>query len=309
MTVREAGSSLTSSMTDLERLFRRLVDNLIAIDPARLHRPLALGDLLGSVMPYRTNRRSLQIDTVEDFEMLVLRLAAGEGGFVRLASDDVAQVFRDQLESPNPDLEVLREHARAELFLGTEPLAHALGPGPEEAYAPPEEEFDFPAVIPIETARTPVPAPAKGTPPSRRAATEPPSGARESFRAEPPSHRAATEPPSGARERDPGAREPLRAEPSSRPLFTAEPATPPPPPPPMMPPPPRMTAEPEPRSRRRDSGVRCSYCGGHLPAGRTVNFCPHCGQNQSLTRCPECQSELELGWKHCISCGHPIGEG
>lgn len=274
-------------MNDLERLFRRLVDNLIAIDPARLHRPLALGDLLGSVMPYRTNRRSLQIDTVEDYEMLVLRLAAGEGGFVRLASDDVAQVFRDQLESPNPDLEVLREHARAELFLGTEPLAHALGPGPEEAYAPPEEEFDFPAVIPIDAARTPVPAPARGEPPQRRAATEPPSGARESFRAEPPSQPA--------------------AEPSSRPIFTAEPATPTPPPP-MMPPPPRMTAEPEPRSRRRDSGVRCSYCGGHLPAGRTVNFCPHCGQNQSLTRCPECQSELELGWKHCISCGHPVGE-
>ncbi len=185
-------------MTDLERLFRRLVDNLIAIDPARLHRPLALGDLLGSVIPYRTNRRSLQIDSVEDYEMLVLRLAAGEGGFVRLASDDVAQVFRDQLESPNPDLEVLREHAKAELFLGTEPLAHALGPGPEEAYAPPEEEFDFPSVIPIDAARTPVPAPARGEPPNRRAATEPPPG---------------------ARERDPGARESFRAEPPS---LTAE---------------------------------------------------------------------------------------
>ncbi len=268
-------------MTDLERLFRRLVDNLIAIDPARLHRPLALGDLLGSVMPYRTNRRSLQIDSVEDYEMLVLRLAAGEGGFVRLASEDVAQVFRDQLEGPNPDLEVLREHAKAELFLGTEPLAHALGPGPEEAYAPPEEELEFPTVIPIEAARTPVPAPSRAEPPSRRAA-------------EPPSHPAAE--PSGRR----------GTEPPSRPLFTAEPATPTPPP--MMPPPPRMTAEPEPRGRRRDSGVRCSYCGGHLPAGRTVNFCPHCGQNQSLTRCPECQSELELGWKHCISCGHPVGE-
>ncbi|MBK7922901.1 MAG: zinc ribbon domain-containing protein [Gemmatimonadetes bacterium] len=291
-------------MTDLERLFRRLVDNLIAIDPARLHRPLALGDLLGSVIPYRTNRRSLQIDSVEDYEMLVLRLAAGEGGFVRLASDDVAQVFRDQLESPNPDLEVLREHAKAELFLGTEPLAHALGPGPEEAYAPPEEEFDFPSVIPIDAARTPVPAPDRGEPPNRRAATEPPPGARErdpgareSFRAEPPSQPAAR--PASPR---------TTTEPTVRPLFTAEPAAPTPPPPPMVPPVPRMTAEPEPRGRRRDSDVRCSYCGGHLPGGRTVNFCPHCGQNQSLTRCPECQSELELGWKHCISCGHPVGE-
>ncbi|MBK9690898.1 MAG: zinc ribbon domain-containing protein [Gemmatimonadetes bacterium] len=282
-------------MTDLERLFRRLVDNLIAIDPARLHRPLALGDLLGSVIPYRTNRRSLQIDSVEDYEMLVLRLAAGEGGFVRLASDDVAQVFRDQLESPNPDLEVLREHARAELFLGTEPLAHALGPGPEEAYAPPEEEFD---ACPVDAARPPI---RRRTGRTAELPAPAPSGAGGRGGRGPPG-----EPPSQQAARPASPR--TTTEPTVRPLFTAEPAAPTPPPPPMVPPVPRMTAEPEPRGRRRDSDVRCSYCGGHLPGGRTVNFCPHCGQNQSLTRCPECQSELELGWKHCISCGHPVGE-
>src|SRR5262245_53910777 len=107
LTVREAGSTLTSSMTDLERLFRRLVDNLIAIDPARLHRPLTLGDLTGSVIPYRTTRRALGIDSAEDYDMLVLRLCSGEGGFVRLLADDVTLIFRDQLSSTNPDLGVL----------------------------------------------------------------------------------------------------------------------------------------------------------------------------------------------------------
>jgi len=242
-------------MTDLERLFRRLVDNLIAIDPARLHRPVTLGDMLTSVIPYRTNRRSLSVDSAEDYDMLVLRLCSGEGGFVRMVSDDVTQVFRDQITSPNPDLEVIREYAKAELLLGTEPLAHALGPGPEEAYAPPEEEVLDP-------------------PPTRRAAaTIDIDVPLESVRRVP---------------------------------FSAEPATPPPP---VVPPPPRMTAEPEPRPKlMRDSGPRCSFCGGRLPAGRTVNFCPHCGQNQTFTRCPECQSELELGWRHCINCGHAVGE-
>jgi hypothetical protein len=240
-------------MTDLERLFRRLVDNLIAIDPARLHRPIAVGDLLSSVIPYRTNRRSLSIDSAEDYDMLVLRLCSGEGGFVRMAAEDVAQVFRDQLASPNPDLEVLREHAKAELQLGTEPLAHALGPGPEEAYAPPEEQIT--------------------DPPTRRAAEPPVEGPLESVRRVP---------------------------------FSAEPA---PAPPQLVPPPPRITAEPDPRPKLvRDSAARCSYCGGRLPASRTVNFCPHCGQNQTFTRCPECQSELELGWRHCINCGHSVGE-
>ena len=27
---------------------------------------------------------------------------------------------------------------------------------------------------------------------------------------------------------------------------------------------------------------RCSYCGGSLPAGRAVHFCPHCGQSQMV---------------------------
>jgi Double zinc ribbon len=239
-------------MTDLERLFRRLVDNLIAIDPARLHRPLALGDLLGSVIPYRTTRRALGIDSAEDYDMLVLRLCAGEGGFVRLTSDDVGQVFRDQLTSPNPDLGLLREFSTSELLLGTEPLAHALGPGPEEAYAPPEEEYP-------EAAAAPAPPPVV-----------------------------------------------LPIEPARRMPFTAEPV------PPMVPPVPRMTAEPEPQrppTLRLETGPRCSYCGGKLPSGRPVNFCPHCGQSQTSTRCPECQAELELGWRHCINCGHPVGEG
>jgi hypothetical protein len=242
-------------MTDLERLFRRLVDNLIAIDPARLHRPIALGDLLGSVIPYRTNRRSLSIDSAEDYDMLVLRMCTGEGGFVRMVSDDIGQLFRDQLTSPNPDLEVLREYEKAELVLGTEPLAHALGPGPEEAYAPPEEE-------------------AIDSQPVRRPAEPPAEIPLESVR-----------------------RVPFSAEPASVPA-------------PMVPPPPRITAEPEPRPKlMRDSGPRCSFCGGRLPGGRTVNFCPHCGQNQTFTRCPECQSELEIGWRHCITCGHHVGDG
>jgi double zinc ribbon protein len=242
-------------MTDLERLFRRLVDNLIAIDPARLHRPVALSDLLTSIIPYRTNRRSLTIDSAEDYDMLVLRLCAGEGGYIRALSEDVAQVFRDQASSPHPDLTVLRDHGKAELILETEPLAHALGPGPEEAYAPPEDLV----------------------------------------------HESASRPPRAASVTAPEiSLEGLRGG-----SFLPEP-----PMAPMVPPPPRITAEPEPAAPRgrRDSGPRCSYCGGRLPTGRTVNFCPHCGQNQSFTRCPECQAELELGWKHCIGCGHPVGE-
>ncbi len=51
----------------------------------------------------------------------------------------------------------------------------------------------------------------------------------------------------------------------------------------------------------------CRYCGGALPGGRRVVFCPHCGQNLTVQRCPACGSELELGWKFCITCGRGVG--
>lgn len=262
-------------MTDLERLFRRLVDNLIAIDPARLHRPLTIGDLLTSVIPYRTTRRALALDSAEDYDMLVLQLCAGEGGFVRMVADDVAQALRDQVTSPNPDLDVLRDHERAELVLQTEMLAHALGPGPDEAFAPPEtdEFFEEPEPLP----------------------RSPSHGSGQAARDDAPS----SLPPLGTTRR---ATEP----PAIRIPFSAEPAAP------LMPPPPRITAEPAERAitprLRVEDNTRCSFCGGKLPAGRAVNFCPHCGQNQSMNKCPECQSELEIGWKHCVNCGHATGE-
>jgi hypothetical protein len=52
---------------------------------------------------------------------------------------------------------------------------------------------------------------------------------------------------------------------------------------------------------------QCCLCGRGLPPGRVVNFCPHCGGSQTLTRCPACQSETEAGWRHCVSCGLLIG--
>jgi hypothetical protein len=240
-------------MTDLERLFRRLVDNLIAIDPARLHRSMPLSDLYESVIPYRTNRRSLSIDTAEDYDFLLLRLCAGEGGFLRMLSPDVAERFRSESASTNPNLELIRAYADAELQLETERLAHALGPGPDEAFAPPEDVgFDAPLPMP-------------------------------------------------AREAE-GGDEVISLEILRAARMAPDPV-------PIVPALPRMTAEPDPEpSTRAEAYPRCSFCGGRLPSGRSVNFCPHCGQNQSYTRCPECQAELELGWRHCINCGHFVGE-
>jgi hypothetical protein len=257
-----------SHMTDLERFFRRLVDNLIAIDHTRLHRPLTLGELVESVVPYRTNRRSLSIDTYEDYDMVLLRLASGEGGFLRMTSDGVQAQFQAEAESHNPNLGLIRELAGAEFVLGTEPLAHAMGPDPTLAYAPPEEE-EF-----LDEPETPQHVP-------ERVSERGPERIPEEM--------------------------PLDAMRFSS--FTLEPVQQPEPAIPTASPPPRSaTPAPAPRQPAREPAPRCGFCGGGLPVNRAVNFCPHCGQNQTFTRCPDCQSELELGWRHCINCGHLVGE-
>jgi hypothetical protein len=50
----------------------------------------------------------------------------------------------------------------------------------------------------------------------------------------------------------------------------------------------------------------CPFCGGTLPEGRTVIYCPSCGNNLSVSRCPACGGELEKGWKFCITCGRSV---
>ena len=50
----------------------------------------------------------------------------------------------------------------------------------------------------------------------------------------------------------------------------------------------------------------CRYCGGTLPEGRNVTFCPHCGLNLSTRRCDGCGTEFEGAWRFCVNCGKKV---
>ena len=127
-------------MTDVERFFRRLVSNLAATDPARLRRPVPLDDITGSILPYRTNRRALQLDTVEDYEAVLLRLCAGEGDLVRTEPEEARGRFAEESRNANPDLTVLYSFEDVQVTCRLEPLAWALAPEPDAAYAPPSPD-------------------------------------------------------------------------------------------------------------------------------------------------------------------------
>ncbi len=125
-------------MKDLERLYRQIVRNLAATDPARLHRPLPLSELRESIVPYRANRRALELESAEDYELVLMRLCAGEGGFARTEPAEVRAEFEIEVGSSNPDLGIVHRHPNAVVSLEPKPLALALDHQPGLAFAPPE---------------------------------------------------------------------------------------------------------------------------------------------------------------------------
>ncbi len=224
-------------MSEVDRFFRQLVSALAAAGPDRLREPVTVSEISGTILPYRAHRRALQLDTSEDYELALLRLAAGEGGLAHTEPPEALALFQAEASSPNPDLGVLGRVSGAALILAPRRVAQALGGAadPHQSYAPPPiaavEIVDADDALPLDDVRlAAAPAP---------------------------------DAESGASSDEEGVADAL--------------------------------------------AEHCSFCGGALPAGRVVNFCPHCGQSQSVTHCPECRTEVELGWRHCITCGFALG--
>lgn len=126
------------TVTTLESLFRLLVRTLSERQPARVHQPISINELMDSILPYRLVRRELGVDTSEDYETLLLRLCAGEGNFVQ-ADPGTQAAFSAELAKSLPDLALLRVYGETHIVLRTDPLMAALDLPPEERYAPPGE--------------------------------------------------------------------------------------------------------------------------------------------------------------------------
>jgi hypothetical protein len=124
-----------SLVTDLERLVRQLVENLSAMDPARLHQPVTLADIRDTIVPYRANRRALKLESSEEYELALMRLCAGEGGFARTESEEIAKEFAGELASPNPDLTLVQRREKAGLRLESRALTQATN-DPHRAFVP-----------------------------------------------------------------------------------------------------------------------------------------------------------------------------
>ncbi len=118
-------------MDELTRFARRLVEQLSASKEG-VNRAVPIGLVREKILPYRTHRRALQLESVEDYETVLLRLVAGERGFVRTLPAAAATRCQEELAGANPDLRVLDEVADSTIQITSLAAAQIVGDEKEE---------------------------------------------------------------------------------------------------------------------------------------------------------------------------------
>jgi hypothetical protein len=260
-------------MDDLDRLFRRVVHNVRAAYPELLTQSFEVSQLYQQVVPYRLNRREIGVDSVEDFELALMQLLSGARGYLT-GDADMQRALQDELESLNPDLSAYRGFATSRIGLATEAVRYI------------EQQ-------PVSQATAAVGASASVASSSAVAAraTERISTTGEATSDLPRASGGGGGGSSGGGSASPTTshHQPSAAMPSSR----SSPAS--------------TTSQSRAAEGAGDhSPSACRYCGGSLPDGKSIVFCPYCGHDLTVQHCPACNTELEIGWKFCITCGRQV---
>lgn len=118
---------------ELDRLFECLVQALAR--DARLAVPIVASEVYERLVPYRSNRPKLRVATHQDYEMTVLRLLAGERGYVALEPDDVREAMQREVTAVNPDPALFRNFPDARVMVNRMAAERVLRG--EQVYAPP----------------------------------------------------------------------------------------------------------------------------------------------------------------------------
>lgn len=255
-------------MDDLDRLFRRVVHNVRAAYPELLTQQFEVSQLYQQVVPYRLNRRELGVETVEDYELALMQLLSGARGYLT-GDEDMQRALQDELESLNPDLSAYRGYATSRVALATDAV-RAIEQQPL-AHAGVKSGAVSAADSAVASRAT------------ERMSTSGPTPTRASARAA-PAAATATAATAGAK-RQPSA---VRSK-SPSPVITM--STP-------------KATDVSPSEAQAASA--CRYCGGNLPAGKNIVFCPYCGHDLTVQHCPACNTELDISWRFCITCGRQV---
>jgi len=108
---------MTADPTVLDKIFNRLVRTLSAGGPDQLSAAFTVSEIVHALVPYRTYRGELGVETIQDYEHAVLELLAGERGLLVVDADTVVAI-RKELASPDPDTAMLHRMQHVEARLG-----------------------------------------------------------------------------------------------------------------------------------------------------------------------------------------------
>jgi hypothetical protein len=148
-------------VSDVQRLFERLVQVIADQAPELLDEPIQASDLYERFVPYRANRTLLGFDSNQDYEMAFLRLLSGEQGLADIEHDEARIVLADEASAVNPHPGAFRRYASAYVRLNPAEIDAVLVR--RDAFAPPA----------MPAAATPAP-PASSAPATEQARPEEP---------------------------------------------------------------------------------------------------------------------------------------
>jgi hypothetical protein len=146
----------------LARFHSALLEEILARRPEYLHAPFTVAEIYQNLVPYGTHRDRIGVEMNGDYEDALLRLLAGEGGYLFLESAPALRALREEMASSNPNTGLYREYAAVDVRLNPALLAVARGHS-SPAVADPSESVSMEDLAP-EPLRAPSPPPARPVP-------------------------------------------------------------------------------------------------------------------------------------------------
>src|SRR5260370_40204100 len=102
-------------MDELDRLFGLLVVALAR--ETRVAVPFLAAEVYERLVPYPSNRSRLNVATHQDYEMAVLRLLAGERGYVPIEPESRGHPMQREISPVNPDPPQFRKYPHAHVMV------------------------------------------------------------------------------------------------------------------------------------------------------------------------------------------------
>jgi len=262
----------------LERFHRALIEEIQTQRPDYLTSPFTVAEIYQTLVPYGSHRDRIGVEMNGDYEDALVRLLAGEGGYLLLDSEPALRNLRKELELPNPNTGVYREFAAVDVRLNQAYLDLSMQAMDELPDLVHELEAEDP--IAMNELAPSVATMSSGdmgiVPPGVDIFADPEEAVVGNGDANSSSqHETVTDDPS--------------ARPRLAPEFVDDGAS---------------SQQPSHRpARSAMSDKSCNWCAAGLPERDDVNFCPYCGTDVLLVPCKSCGVEVEPEWHFCAACG------